>query len=246
MKTMTVAAAAILVLAIPIFAQTPAVPTMDHEPHHHLVLHNDFVKILDVVVSPGDSIVLHRLDKDTIAIAIGEQLVTVEIPGKADVHQKNADAQVRLQRSGYMHSTHVDGNTPYHTAAVELVHPQRTDFHNVCAEVLVGQPLNCPKGSTKDLSGFSTQPLLASDETEVFLVRVHPHQAITPDNFPIGGAIVALDPAVARLVFIKSPDKRLQPGDFLWLNRVPDHEYLYQNDSDKEARAIEFVFAGTR
>jgi hypothetical protein len=129
--------------------------------------------------------------------------------------------------------------------AVELMHT-RTNFHNVCAEVLPGQPLNCPEGSIKDSPGFSIQPLLASDETEVLLVRVHPHQAITPDNFPIGGAIVALDPAVARLVFIKSPDKILRPGDFLWLNRVPDHEYLYQNDSDKEARAIEFIFAGTK
>jgi hypothetical protein len=35
------------------------------------------------------------------------------------VHQKNTDAQVSLQRSGYIHSTHVDGDTPYHTVAVE-------------------------------------------------------------------------------------------------------------------------------
>jgi hypothetical protein len=227
-------------------AQTPEVITMDQEPHHHLALHNDFVKIFDVVVSPGDSIVLHRHDQDTIAIAIGDQIVTVGIPGKPDVHQQNADAQVRLQRSGYMHSTHIDGNTPYHTVAVELMQRQRTGFHNVCTEVLVGQSLNCPEGAMKDSPGWSLQPLLASGETEVFLVRVHPHQAITPDDFPVGGAIVALDPAVARLVFIKSPDKKLQPGDFLWLNRVPDHEYLYQNGSDKEARAVEFVFAGTR
>jgi hypothetical protein len=145
-----------------------------------------------------------------------------------------------------MHSTRVDGDTPHLTVAVELMHPQRTSFHNVCAEVLVGQPLNCPKGSMKNSPGFSIQPLLASDETEVFFVRVHPHQAITPDNFPIGGAIVALDPVIARLAFIKSPEKTLKPGDFLWLNRLPDHEYVYQNDSDKEARAIEFVFGGTR
>ena len=72
---------------------------MDHEPHHHLALHNDYVKVFKVEVSPGDSIVLHSHDQDTVAIAIGDQLVTVGIPGKPDVHQKNADAQVRLQRS---------------------------------------------------------------------------------------------------------------------------------------------------
>ena len=91
---------------------------MDHEPHHHLALQNDFVKVFNVEVSPK-SIILHSHDQDTIAIAIGDQLVTVGVPGKPDVHQKNADAQVRLQRSGYTpHSTHVDGDTPYRTVTV--------------------------------------------------------------------------------------------------------------------------------
>lgn len=71
---------------------------MDQEPHHHLTLQNDYVKVFKVEVSPGDSIVLHRHDQDTIAIAIGEQLVTVGIRGKPDVHQKNADAILFSQR----------------------------------------------------------------------------------------------------------------------------------------------------
>jgi hypothetical protein len=126
---------------------------MDQEPHHHLTLQNDYVKISEVEVSPGDSIVLHHHDQDTIAI--GDQEVTVGIPGKPDVHQKNADAQVRLQRGGYVHSTHVDGDMPYHTVAVELLRPQ-TKFHNVCAVILPGQPL------------------LDSEQTRVRLVRVLP------------------------------------------------------------------------
>src|ERR1700730_10051579 len=131
--------AVICLLPLPLVAQAPVVPTMDHEPHHHLVLHNDYVKVFSVLVSPGDSIILHSHDQDTVAIAIGDQLVTVGIPGKPDVQQKNADAQVRLQRSGYVHSTHVDGAAPYHAVAVELMHAQ-TGFHNVCAEILAGQP----------------------------------------------------------------------------------------------------------
>ena len=86
---------------------------MDYKPHHHLALHNDYVKVFNVEVSPGDSIILDSHDQDTVAIAIGEQLVTVGVSGKPDVHAKNADAQVCLQRSGYIHSTHVDRGTPY-------------------------------------------------------------------------------------------------------------------------------------
>lgn len=112
MKTNTPWFAVMCLLPLSLFAQGPDVITMDQVPHHYLALHNDYVKVFNVVVPPGDSIVLHRHDQDTIAIAIGDQLVTVGVPGKPDIHQKNADAQVRLQRGGYVHSTRVDGDTP--------------------------------------------------------------------------------------------------------------------------------------
>ncbi len=82
MKTRAAWFAALWLLPSALVAQTPAVPTMDHEPHHHLALHNGYVKVFNVEVAPGDSIILHSHDQDTIAIAIGDQLVTVGIPGK--------------------------------------------------------------------------------------------------------------------------------------------------------------------
>jgi len=233
----------------PLVAQSPAIPTMDHEPHHHLALHNDYVKVFNVEVSPGDSIVLHSHDQDTVAIAIGDQLVTVGVPGKPDVHQKNADAQVRLQRSGYIHSTHVDGDTPYHTVAVELMQPQ-TDFHNVCAEILAGQPLNCPDTAKKTSTAYSSQPLLESSETRVQLVRVLPHQSMrlamkpadSPSSLGAPQVIVALDAASISSVSPKGPEKALQPGDFVWMDGGPGHERVYQNRGDKEARFLEIIF----
>jgi len=99
MKTRATWIAVMCLAALPLAAQSPAVPTMDHEPHHHLALHNDHMKVFNVLVSPGDSIILHSHDQDTVAIAISEQLVPVGLPGKPDVHSKNLDAQVRLQRS---------------------------------------------------------------------------------------------------------------------------------------------------
>jgi len=241
MKIRAALFAAMCLLVLPLAAQDASVITMDQEPHHHLALHNDYVKVFNVEVSPGDSIVLHRHDQDTIAIAIGEQLVTVGIPGKPDVHQKNADAQVRLQRSGYMHSTRVDGDTPYHTVAVELMRPQ-TGFHNVCAEILPGQPLNCPETPAKASSAYTSQPLLESGETRVLLVRVLPHQSMNLGEKPLSQLIVALD---AFSIASADPDgleTASHPGDFLWIARGTDSGLIYQNRGDKEARFIEIVF----
>jgi hypothetical protein len=218
-------------------AQTPAVPTMDHEPHHHLELHNDYVKVFNVAVEPGDSIILHSHDQDTIAIAIGDQQVTVGIPGKTIPPSKNSDGQVRLQRSGYIHSTHVDGDTQYHTVAVELMQPQ-TGFHNVCAEILPGQPLNCPSQAQSDSAAYSSQPLLASNETEVLLLRVHPHQSMKFRGIPSAQLLVPLDP-----VSIPAIEITMHPGDFNWADSsVQAESGEYRNEGDRDVRIIEVIF----
>jgi quercetin dioxygenase-like cupin family protein len=215
---------------------------MDQEPHHHLALENDYVKVFNVEVAPGESVVLHSHDKDTVAIAIGDQLVTVGVPGKPDVQQKNADAQVRLQASGYRHSTHVDGNTPYHTVAVELMQPQ-TNFHNLCAQVLADQPLNCQNPPASP--AYAAKPLLASGETEVRLVSVHAHQTMKVE-VATAAVIVALDPAMISSGADGKPEKTLKAGDFVWLTGGTAAGRAYQNQGDKDARLIEFTFASAK
>lgn len=231
-------------LPVTLAAQTPTVITMDEEPHHHLALQNDYVKVFAVHVPPGDSILLHRHDQDTIAVAIGDQEVTVGIPGKPDVRQRNADAQVRLQASGYVHSTRVDGNMPYHTVAVELLRPQ-TNFHNVCAEILAGRPLNCPAIPAKASSATISRVLLASDQTEVRMVRVLPRQSasVALDDSPAyrdaSQLIVALDPATISTASAKEPAKKLQPGDFVWLDPAQSSTHEFQNRGANEARFLQ-------
>lgn len=214
---------------------------MDQEPHHHLALQNDYVKVFNVEVNAGDSIVLHSHDNNTVAIAIGDQLVTVGVPGKPDVQQKNPDGQVRLQASGYRHSTKVDGNAPYHTVAVELMQPQ-TNFQNLCAEVMAGQPLNCTNPPASP--AYAAKPLLASSEAQVRMVSVHPHQTMKVEPAS-GEVIVALDPAAVSSTDGK-PEKTLKAGDFLWLNAGAASARTYQNQGDKDARFIEFIFPNAK
>jgi hypothetical protein len=252
MKTRSIWFAAVLLLPMRVVAQDPAVITMDQEPHHHLALHNDHVKVFAVQVAPGDSIRLHRHDQDTIAIAIGEQKVTVGIPGKPDVHQVNADAQVRLQRSGYVHSTHVDGDTQYHTVAVELMRPQ-TNFHNLCVAVLPAEPLNCLPPPVRTAPLYTTQPLLKSDQTQARLVSLLPRQSldlsmnledahVSPDCPQL---IIALDYA-SITASGNEGEKILQPGDFMWLDGGHGPARIFQNTGPKEARLIDIIFLRTK
>jgi hypothetical protein len=55
MNTITFWLAAIFLALTPLPAQDASIITMDQEPHHHLALHNDFVKVFKVEVAPGDA-----------------------------------------------------------------------------------------------------------------------------------------------------------------------------------------------
>lgn len=232
-------------LPMSLLAQAPAgsasaIPTMDHEPHHQLVLQNGYVEVFNVEAAPGDSILLHRHEQDTIAIAIGEQQVTVGIPGRTVPPFKNADGQVRFQRAGYIDSTHVDGDTPYHTVAVELM-GNPTNFHNVCAEILPGQPLDCSASDAANDRAAHRQTLLVSDFTVVSLMWVAGHKSMKVDD--VGPElIVALDDATISR-FAKEPMKALKAGDFIWLDDHSVKGRTYTNKAAKQARFILIWFA---
>ncbi len=232
--------AAIWLLPLSLAAQTSPVITMDREPHHHLSLKNEYVKVFKVEVPPGDSILLHRHVQDTVAIAIGDQEVTVGIPGKPDVHQKNADAQVRLQRAGYIHSTHIDGSTPYHTVAIELMRPQ-TNFHNICVAVIPDQPLDCPDPPATASTTNASQALLESGETRVRLMRIGPGQNTIFGGLKYSMLAVALDPANLSATSDKATDQTLKPGDFLWF-ADGGHPQVFKNTGKSEVRFVFFVF----
>ncbi len=240
MKTKWAWRAALWILPLSLVAQAQNVIPLASEPHHHLAFQNSFVSIYDAKAVPGDSLLLHRHDNDAVAIAIGDQTVTVGLPGKPDVHSKNADGQVRMQRSGYVHSTHVEGDAPYHTVAIELHHPQ-TESRNLCAVVLAGQPLNCPDGLAKKTAAYIDQPQYESDQTRIRLVRVLPHQTTKIGDGTHSELIVALDPCE---VSTDTPDglgRELRPGDYSWFDKG-SAAGMFANKGDKEARYIELTF----
>jgi quercetin dioxygenase-like cupin family protein len=241
MKSKNLWLAALLILPLPLAAQAPNVIPLSSEPHHHLVLQNSFVNVYDAKAAPGDSLLLHRHDNDAVAIAIGDQLVTVGVPGRPDVHSKNPDGQVRMQRSGYVHSTHVDGDAAYFTVAIELLGPQ-SGGHNLCATVLAGQPLNCAELAGNAGSGAHIdQKLYESDQTLVESVRFLPHRNAPFLTMTEPRLIVALDPVAVSPASGSGPDETLRPGDFLWFEKDGPTR-AFKNGSDGEVRFILLTF----
>jgi hypothetical protein len=160
-------------------AQEQSVVPLKLEPHHHLVLHNDFVNVYSVRVHSRDSVLLHKHDFDAIGIMLSDAEITVRVPGKPGSHQKVVAGQLRLQQAGYVHSTAIDGDTAYRNVTVELLFPQQ-GRRNICGGVISGQPLNCPSAQT-DSSAFSQQPQFETNQSKINLIRLKPQRSVTLD-----------------------------------------------------------------
>jgi hypothetical protein len=148
-----------------------------------------------------------------------------------------------------MHSTRVDGDTPYHTVAVELMRPQ-TNFHNVCAEILPGQPLNCVedplwRGEPNSVV-YISKPELKSDQTYLRLVFVGSPNSINIADYPymrnVARLIVALDSVVITSGSSAKQEERLQPGEFKWFGPGQDSVAEVRSGGEKEARLIDIIF----
>jgi hypothetical protein len=238
MRFRQVLAAATLSFPLVCGAQDPAVIPLKSEPHHRLVLHNDFVNVYSVQVQPRDSVLLHKHEFDAIGIMLSDAEITVRVPGKPDSHQKVVAGQLRLQQAGYIHSTAIDGDTAYRNVTVELLLPQQ-ERRNICGGVISGQPLNCPSAQT-DSSAFSEQPQFETNQTKINLIRLKPQHSVTL-NASVQSRLIVVLGDTAVVSGANSPPKALRSGDILWRDSNSSGE-VFENAGREEARLITFVF----
>src|SRR5689334_11933043 len=213
--------------------ESPILP-LEAEPHHRLALQNEYVKVYRVEVAPHDAVKLHRHDTDAISLSLSDSLVTVHFPGKPDVQQRLTNGQIRLQARGYVHSTSVDGETPFRNVTVELLMPQ-TGERNGCAPVMANEPLHCE--GPHPVVGLGA-PQFETAETVVGLLSVRPHERVVIGESARATLIVALD-AGASHWSENGRASSLRAGDFVWLDKGKAGKVL-RNDGETEVRLVCF------
>jgi quercetin dioxygenase-like cupin family protein len=256
MKATSALYGAVLLLAAGLAAQTANVVPITSEPHHHLALENDYVRLFQVEVPAHESTLLHRHDHDYVYVVLGEAQLTNLVSGKPPVALKVADGDIHFTRGGFAHVARNDGATPFRVVAIELLHPQGA-VENLCAgEVAPGAPVQsagCAGGEQS--TAVQSTAELQTDQTRVLRVVVAPHQHLNigappPNSPPVAGfdldpqrehLLVALDRAVSAPAAGKGMERLLQPGDFLWIGPgMPAR--IFKNDSDKPARFMLLEF----
>jgi len=194
-----VAVAAFLLSGLmPVAAQAP-VP-LSGEPRHHLKFENQYVRVFDVLVPPGDATLFHTHSNDYVFVMIGDANLKAEVMGSAPVDLNVKNGEVRFTKAPITH---------------RVTNPANTPFRNITIEIL-GSP-GSAGASTPDTSpGHSI--VLENDRVRVERLVLEPGQSTNMHRHGLSALSVFLTDSKIR---VESPGKKpetidYKPGDFRW------------------------------
>src|SRR6266849_6447892 len=149
--------------------QDPTAPLgpvpISEEPHHRLVLQNDFTHVYIVMVPPLDTTLLHQHDLPYLYVTLGPADIINAIVGKPELHQILQDGETHYSPGHFAHIARTDSGMPFHNITIELIHPQGT-AKNLCKDVVPGAPADCPEkpATNNNSKAKKSQPDRAGDD----------------------------------------------------------------------------------
>jgi quercetin dioxygenase-like cupin family protein len=102
-------------------------PVQD-EPHHHWIFENQYVRVLDVVLPPGESTLLHTHSHDNVAVRLSDSIIQKQdIGGTWDNPSKVQPGEVAFSAGAkhpYTHRVKNVGPSTFRVMDIELLQPQ--------------------------------------------------------------------------------------------------------------------------
>jgi hypothetical protein len=132
-----------IVFAASLRAQAPEPMPLAHgnipgEPHHHLKIENEYVRVYYVEVPPHENTQLHQHDHDYLFVTLGHSDVVNAVRDKPEVHLVLRDGETHFTLGGFAHVARNLAATPFRNITIELLKPQG-EAHNECGAVIPGQ-----------------------------------------------------------------------------------------------------------
>jgi hypothetical protein len=210
--------------------QNPTAPAgpvpINEEPHHRLVLQNDFTHVYSVMVPPLDVTLPHQHDLPYLYITLGPADIINAVVGKPELHQILQDGETHYSPGHFTHLVRTESGIPFHNITVELVRPQGTT-KNVCKDVIPGQPTDCPQQQTASSNAHAKKtapdppeervPYFESDEVRVDLYKVASARDYVDAAPKVDALLVALTNANLDANLGGEHISFLHGGDVLWM-----------------------------
>ncbi len=156
-RRIALAASLAAVVAVPtatIAAQAVVPVTLDHESKHHVVLTNSWMRLLNVVVPPGDSTLYHVHSNDYAYVTFGGVALKAQALGDTATNLVLTNGEVRFTKAPITH---------------RVVNPSASPFHNLTIELL--------KSSGVPLAPATDPVVLENDRVRVERIVLEPGQS---------------------------------------------------------------------
>jgi hypothetical protein len=203
------------------------VPIKD-EPHHRLLLKNDFVNVYNVLVPPLDATFLHQHDLPYIGVPLGPADLVNVVSGKPETHLTLQDGETRYFAERYAHLVRTDSGLLFWNITVEFRHPQGI-ARNLCKQV-IGGPLACPqqneKGKNASESADDDIPCFETDEFRIDQIKVAMGRDYVEAAPKQDALLIALTNANLDATLGSEHVSFLHAGDVLWLPAGADRKIV--------------------
>jgi len=196
---------ACLLVSQQLFAQSQqaAVP-VEQEPRHWVVFQNNYVRIYDCLIPPGDVTLFHTHSFDSVITVVSGGKVRGEIPGKAPTESVAPIGRVTFAKgtgAPYTHRIENIGTTPLRFVVAEL--------HASSASPGVPAALDAVPGH---------KFVLENDRVKVYRVSIDPKQATGIRSRTLPWLRISISQSMISIHEPGKTPKTLQtrPGDYRW------------------------------
>jgi quercetin dioxygenase-like cupin family protein len=111
----------LLLTAIALTAQNSSQVELTAEPHHRLLLENEYVRVFHVEVPPHDATLMHAHHHDYIFVTLGASEIENDVQGKPPVTLKLQDGEARFVSGNFSHLARNLAGTPFRNVTIELL-----------------------------------------------------------------------------------------------------------------------------
>src|SRR6266849_1462891 len=150
----------LLLFTFSLNAQAPAAVPISKEPHHHLVLENDYVRVFRVSLPARDGTLLHQHDVPYVYVSLGPADVINAVQGKPEARIIMADGQLGYSPGHFAHIARNESDMDFNNVTIELLKPQG-EVHNLCEKIVEGELGECHPFQNRSMSG---KPYFRSEE----------------------------------------------------------------------------------
>jgi len=199
---------AVLLLASTLFGQSVSEVEITAEPHHHLALENQYVRVFKVDVPPHESTLMHRHRHDYVFVTLGASEVSNEVEGKPAATLKLQDGEARFTPGNFAHIARNLASTPFRNVTIEFLQ----DKTAAPAKWDQERGLNVLTGGTQEI-------LFVKDGVRVSEVELQPGGVMPKHHHPGPHLVVAVTDLDLRSDVEGKPASRaeLKSGDIKWI-----------------------------